>query len=408
MKFSGENFQPWPAFDLDINGLTIVIGPSNEGKSSIYRALLGLVRNELDVAYIRNPKDEPLKLTLEHDGHTIVATRSKRGSVTYIVDGDENNKFSKLDGDIPEIVKKLNFGEIKIGDFVFDPVFASQNRPQFLIDNKTYKPSEINAILGAFGGTEKLEAGKKQANLLKTQKDGEARVLAAQIRNAEERKARLGGMSAKAHALADELHALEAASRKLESESHWLVECVIRRLRLEPLQRIAEALILPDTAEVEQLQRLTVYAQQASFAQKFAQWMNKPLQAIEAATGAWNEIYSLWKQIKALNETVVLIESQFDAGDLAAFHTEISVNELARLRDSITFLENATVLRRELKETAGKLTETDDQLSAVQLELTSVQKALHDAAVEAERNRAEELMSRGLCPKCGKSMEHIC
>ena len=175
----GEYF----GFELDGDGLFLLGDFTIAHNSSLYRALQGIIRNELDVAYIRDPKDEPLELTLEHDGHTVVATRSKRGSVAYTIGED---KFSKLDGDIPEIVKKFNLGEIKIGDFTFDPIFASQNRPQFLIDNKTYKPSEINAILGAFGGTEKLEAGKKQANLLKTQKDGEARVLAAQIRNSEE------------------------------------------------------------------------------------------------------------------------------------------------------------------------------------------------------------------------------
>jgi predicted ATPase len=64
MKFSGKNFQPWPDFDIDIEGLTIVIGPSNEGKSSIYRALRGILRNDINEGYIRNPKKEPLELKL--------------------------------------------------------------------------------------------------------------------------------------------------------------------------------------------------------------------------------------------------------------------------------------------------------------------------------------------------------
>ena len=103
-----------------------------------------------------------------------------------------------------------------------------------------------------------------------------------------------------------------------------------------------------------------------------------------------------------------MIESQFDTGDLATFRTEIPVNELTRLQSSITFLENAAALRKELKETAGKLAEIDEQLSAAQSDLAGTQKALHDAAVEAERGRAEELMSKGLCPKCGRSLKHAC
>ena len=194
MKLTGKNFQIWRDFSLDIDKLTVLTGPSNKGKSAIFRALKGILRNELDAAYIRNPKNDPLELTLEYDGHIITATRSKKGSVKYTVDG-EGDKYTKLDGAVPEPVEKLGFGDVTVGKTVVDPIFARQNSSQFLIDGVT--PAEVNAILGAFGGTEKLEIGKKQANLLVTQKNADARAYAVEIRDAEARKDRLDKLAAK-------------------------------------------------------------------------------------------------------------------------------------------------------------------------------------------------------------------
>jgi len=45
IKLSGKNFQSWDAFDLTLAGLTVLTGPSDTGKSAIFRALKGVLRN---------------------------------------------------------------------------------------------------------------------------------------------------------------------------------------------------------------------------------------------------------------------------------------------------------------------------------------------------------------------------
>jgi DNA repair exonuclease SbcCD ATPase subunit len=394
MKLTGKNFQPWPEFEVDISGLTILVGPSDKGKSSLYRALRGVLRNDLDANYIRDPKDAPLELTVQHEGHIITATRSKKGSVKYRIDGQD---FAKLDGDVPEVVRRLKFGEVRIGDFSFDPIFASQNRPQFLIDNDSFKPSEINAILGAFGGTEKLEAGKKQANLQKSQKDGEARVLAGQIRTAEERKAKLTGLSAAVHAAYDRIAALEGLAALLETEAGWLAETASCQRRLAPLQEILASLAPPDTAEIEPLRQLGASAGQAARASSFARWIDKPLKALGAVLNDWNEAMDSWRLIKALREAAGLLSAMPDTQELAAFQMEISATGLNDLQASITLVEHVIALRKELQETNQKSATVDDQLSAAQSDLSEAQH------LEDERNRVE-----GVCPRCGKTTEHMC
>lgn len=405
MKFSGKNFQPWPEFSCEISGFTVVIGPSNKGKSALYRALRGVLRNELDTQHIRNPKNEPLELRVENADHVITASRSKKGSVKYDVDGQP---FAKLDGEVPDIVRGMKFGEVKIGDFTVDPIFASQNRAQFLIDNQSFKPTEINAILGAFGGTEKFEAGKKSANLQKSQKDGEARVLAGQIRLAEERRAELTNLSNGGTIVAENTRELEARIRKLEAESLWTETTGHILTLLAPLHELAEALVLPDTGDMEELEKLHVTAEQAASSSAFARWMNKPLKSIEGLTAVWNDILGRWKQIKSLNETVALLSGGFDTQELQAFHPENFVNDALSLHRSIELLEDVLQQRRVLQETTEKSALIDDQLSAAESELIGAQRAIQDAAIEAERQRVEELTAQGLCPKCGQSMEHTC
>jgi ABC-type phosphate/phosphonate transport system ATPase subunit len=53
IKLHGKDFQSWEEFDLNIEGRTAVVGPSNLGKSAIFRSLKGLVRNTLNANQLR-------------------------------------------------------------------------------------------------------------------------------------------------------------------------------------------------------------------------------------------------------------------------------------------------------------------------------------------------------------------
>jgi hypothetical protein len=380
MKLSGKNFQSWPEFDLDIDGLTIVIGPSNEGKSNLIRALRGVLRNELDADYIRNPKDQPLELTVETAGHTIFATRSKKGSVKYNINGEP---FAKLDGDIPEVIRNLKFGEVRIGDFTIDPIFAEQNSSQFLIDPTAYKPSMVNAVLGAFGGTEKLEGGKKEANLRKTQKDSEARLLAGQIREAEEHKAQLTVFLGTGEKVDETLQTLGQKITSLEHEARWSAEAHNCRRLLRPLHQIIEALVLPDISGIEILQQVVVFTGQAGHSTQYAQWLHRPLKAVNQTTESWLLIVPLWKKIRALATAIALPPLEAELQSFAGLN--IRCNEALMAQSSIGYLDTVVKQRRKLKASADQLVEIDEQLAV-----------------------AQEETRRGLCEVCGKPLEHIC
>ncbi len=388
MRLSGENFQGWSDFSLDIEGLTILTGPSDTGKSALFRALKGVLRNELPAEWVRDGQDGPMTVALDVAGCRITASRSRKGSTKYEIEpgvAEPVDKFAKLDGAVPDRVAALKYGDVVIGTFDVDPLFGRQNSAQFLIDPESFKPAEVNAILGAFGGTEKLEHGKKEANLRKTQKDAEARTLAAQIRDAEERKAALEVMSAVGRRLEEESVAQDVVL--LEMDIEWLDAAVGCRRRLAPLSEIQDALAVPDTAGLDQLYRTDLYAEQAAEASRFARWLSKPMATISSATEDWGWVRRTWGEIGLL-EGAVEASGHVVATDglkSSLADAERTYSEAVRLWNSISRLEVLSSLLGELKGSADRLAGVETELSAAQAELR-----------------------KGLCPKCGRQLEHTC
>ena len=384
VRLSGKNFQSWASFALEINGLTVVTGASDLGKSALFRALKGVLRNELPAEFVRHGQDGAMEVCVEVDNHTICASRKAKGSTSYVIDGKD---FAKLAKAIPDELKNLNYNEVQISEFDIDPVFGRQNSAQFLIDPLTYKPSEVNAILGAFGGTEKLEAGKKEANLRKTQKDTEARTLAGQIREAEERKAELGPMRDEIEKISDSLQVLEREVRSLESETHWLEEALICRQALVPLRQIMDAIVLPDTSGLSALHQAVCFAEQAAEAAAYAKWLQKPQAALSSAAEGWAGVRTLWNQIAALEGAIEAGKHIVGTDQLqtSLASAEATFNEALALWRGIIHLEGLSALLRDITDSA-------EQLAGVEIELTAAQAEL----------------KKGLCPKCGKPMEHSC
>ena len=384
MRLTVQNFQAWDRTTLDIEGLTVVTGPSDAGKSALFRALRGVLRNELPAEFVRDGQDESLSVTCDYANHTISAHRSVKGSTKYVIDDKD---YAKLAGGVPDALKDLKFGEVVIGDFDVDPIFGRQNSAQFMIDPTAYKPTEVNAILGAFGGTEKLEHGKKEANLRKTQKDAEARTIATQIRDAEERKAALTVMQVEVQAVSDALHRLEKDIRKLEIEALWLETAVRYRQGIVPLRQIMDALVPPDITGLDELHRTCMYAEQAAEAAAYAKWLQKPAGVLYSVSISWNDVKSLWNQITAVEGAVAAGKHVISTDQLktSLSGAETAYSEAVRLWRGITTIEVLASL-------LGDITDSAERLAGVEIELSAAQAELR----------------KGLCPKCNRPLEHVC
>jgi len=424
VRLSGKNFQSWAEFDIEIEGLTVVTGRSDVGKSALFRALKGALRNELPAEFVRDGQEEPMEVSVEIAGHKINAKRKRKGSTTYVIDGQD---FAKLAGGIPDQLKDLKFGEVLIGDFDFDPIFGRQNSAQFLIDPLTYKPTEVNAILGAFGGTEKLEHGKKEANLRKTQKDAEARSIAEQIRSAEERRAKLNDMQLAGDQIACVLTSLERDIIRLEAEVYWLDLSSEYRQVIVRYRQILDALVLPDITGLEREHSLVTAASQAAESNAYAKWLAKPIAALTSVSKDWGEVGNQRTEIAALE---VACKAREYAEWLAEATTGLQAapalwTDVRRLWNEIVALETAVEAGKHVVSTdklKSSLANVDEVFSDVVVLWNSIKRLevlsallgelagseVKLAGVEAELLAAQAELRKGLCPKCGKPVEHVC
>lgn len=137
MKVQIQHFQSIENASLEPEGFTLIVGDSNIGKSSVIRALVGTLANELDASSIRKGKTGAM-VVIEHEGHTIIAERSE--STTQVtVDGQ---KFSKLARKLCPAVERLGFRPVQIGDTELTPQWIKdQFLPLFILD----KPPSVAA-----------------------------------------------------------------------------------------------------------------------------------------------------------------------------------------------------------------------------------------------------------------------
>lgn len=438
-RLRGKNFQAWKEFDLEASGLTVLIGPSNEGKSSIFRALKGLVRNQLGAHFVRTGSDA-MEVELQIDGHTILARRTKKGSVKYIVDGEEFNKVGK---DVPEPVKALLMGEIEIGDVSLDPVFATQGDTQFLLQES---PLVLNTVLGAFSSTEKLEHGKREGNSRVTGLNREASTLAFDLRGVEARKAVLADLVNRAdriQAQVDSLTSVIARQEAVVAELNHLIEC---RTRLNNLKSVINRVTVPSTAGVEQSLQTLVWVTQLVQAKKrylrlqsVVSKLTVPLAkevlieakivgyihilatakkkltlnrawftAIGFVITTWYTIVTDYRKLKAVGEA----HAQMVAHKTYSARANLYAEKLATMVKALQTILGQTLLRSQRVETLAELESRfmyHRKLLAEQIivqtkldDLRTKEKALEQRIAE-ERER-EFLAANSLtCPHCGKA-----
>ena len=109
-------------------GVTIIRGVSNEGKSSLLKALYQLLYNPSGRGFV-NQSTQVCDITLSFNGHIVEYHKTSTSSTKYTIDGQV---YDKVVGPLPQISELLNFsqGELITSDKVN---FWSQMSLPFLL-----------------------------------------------------------------------------------------------------------------------------------------------------------------------------------------------------------------------------------------------------------------------------------
>ncbi len=116
------------------DGLTVLIGPNNCGKSAFVTALQILCHNSKSGFVLRHGEKKCEVIVETTDGHVINWSRKKNGSGIYVIDGEP---FDRLRGSVPAKVHEiLKMPKVQCDKEEFDVHFGEQSEPVFLLRDR--------------------------------------------------------------------------------------------------------------------------------------------------------------------------------------------------------------------------------------------------------------------------------
>lgn len=134
------------------DGLNVLIGPNNIGKSSIAVALKILARNSNSSFVMQHDQKECSILVETSEGHVIQWT--KRKSPSYTINGQTKDRLGR-GGTPPELDTTLRLAPVEFEDKEFEPHFGDQKSPIFLINRPA---SQIAQFFSTTSDAERLVA----------------------------------------------------------------------------------------------------------------------------------------------------------------------------------------------------------------------------------------------------------
>ena len=118
-------------------GLTVLVGPNNCGKSAIVTALQILCHNDNSTYVLRHGAKECRIIAETTEGHRIEWIRKRNGSPSYKINGKEFDRLNKKDsGAWDELRKTLRLPRVEFDNSKFDVHIGEQRNPVFLLGDK--------------------------------------------------------------------------------------------------------------------------------------------------------------------------------------------------------------------------------------------------------------------------------
>jgi DNA repair protein SbcC/Rad50 len=152
-KISIKNFQSHKSTEIEFSdGLNLITGTSDSGKSSVLRAFLWVALNRPTGDSVKNwyCGKEDVVVSIEIDNHIITKRRSN-GKITYKI--DDQAPFEAVKTDVPQEVLDI----LNLSDFNFQ----TQHQPYFLLNDS---PGEIARKLNELVGLDIIDRIFKNLN----------------------------------------------------------------------------------------------------------------------------------------------------------------------------------------------------------------------------------------------------
>lgn len=207
-KLRIHNFQSHKDSTLEFaNGLNVIVGTSNHGKSAIVRALDWILRDSLRGSSFIRHGEKKVRVEVEFENGDKVSrhrTRTDGGEVVLDVKGAET-AFTVGRGYPPEVVNFINMNDLN---------FQSQHDPAFLLADTS---GEVSRRLNEIAGVEVIDRVLSHLN-------SEIRRLNQEIEHATDERERERALFQKYHNLTRDLKPLAEEEQRVESDLKKAIE----------------------------------------------------------------------------------------------------------------------------------------------------------------------------------------
>lgn len=452
-----ENFQshvktvikPAPA-----GKLTVIVGPSDSGKTSIIRALRWLFYNTPQGMDFINVKAGAARIATEYaDGRQVVRERHRRNYNRYEA---SEQKFEGFGSGVPlEVQEATGIRPVMIGDMELNLNLAEQLDGPFL--GKSVSAGVRAKVLGKLAGTEEIDYAQKQLNTDLYRQRQEEKSLTAEITGLEEqikefdylpalaeRIARLENLAAQIKTALERREKLLYTEKKLRQvdEQIWEADVIIRRWRnVEAATRTAneaEYLIIKKEAAcrkkqelfaaeevikrsaetvhrwrgLEQAQACYTVAESAARRRQEVAKLKDNLRRIQTAVYSTEGIIVRLARIEQAEKAVFAAEEKtrrrkllfgaceklqrIDLNIRAAADIRRQWLGIGRSESMIQEIRNAAVQKEEIITLAGKLRQANDLIQ----QSRSATILWKNKTAELESTYQDQLAALGICPLC--------
>lgn len=400
-----EDFQSIHQAEIEIDGLTVLTGTNNAGKSALFRALRGAFTNARGTGFVRQGATKCTVALDFEDGKSLLWEKGRDGTNDYVVNGV---RFKKVGHGAPEEVRALGIQPIAVNNTEYWPQLAPQIvGVSFLLDQPGSVVAEAVADVGR---VDTLNQALRASESDKRSARADLKVRVADGKRLFEKRAAFEGLGVALEAVAA-LEAKVEAGRTL-GEKKALVERQAKRLLaaradVEGLAGV-DTLSVPSDEQVARVVALSTSGRQLrSLRERYcaSRELAQSLSSLDSVGGLLPKqavVDRAGKLKLALRVTRGLTQRYVDARrDALAASTEHA--QLGALEVGSELAERA----RKFSRAVGNASQLVDRLRAVRQEVGDLERQI--AKVEEESNRLQSNLEgmvdgRTTCPLCGSSL----
>lgn len=180
MKIKVRDFQSIAEADIEVEGLTIITGETNTGKSSLVRAVDALLKNRQGNDFIRKGA-ESCSVQVDNNRHRVIWTKGSKAR--YEVDGETIEKPGR--GQAPPKVKSLGIQPIQAGGDRHYAQIGKQKSLPFIIGEAS--PAVTAELISSNQWTQQLTQAVRNGRREQGEWDAKVRVLQGQREDLSDR-----------------------------------------------------------------------------------------------------------------------------------------------------------------------------------------------------------------------------